>query len=59
MHALHIKGKSILWEELWKHYEAKISLSSHSEGLFLLKSKSKEHLDLTSNSRMRVDLLLK
>ena len=56
MHALQNKGKSILWEQLRKLYEAKISLSSCSEGLFLLKMLSKEHLDLTSYSRMRVDL---
>lgn len=37
-------------------YDAKVSLSSRSEGLFLLKKLSKEHLDLTSYSRMRVNL---
>ena len=31
-------------------------MSSRSEGLFLLKKLSKEHLDLTSYSRMRVNL---
>ena len=31
-------------------------MSSRSEGLFLLKKLSKEHFDLTSYSRMRVDL---
>ncbi len=45
-----------MWQQLWKLYNSKVSLSGRSEGLFLLKKLSKEHLDLTSYSRMRVDL---
>ncbi len=45
-----------MWQQLWTLYNSKVSLSGRSEGLFLLKKLSKEHLDLTSYSRMRVDL---
>ena len=41
---------------LWRLYDSKVSMSTRSEGLFLLKKLSKEHLDLTSYSRMRVNL---
>lgn len=37
-------------------YDAKKSLLRRSEGLYILKKLSKEHLNLTSFSRMRVDL---
>ena len=37
-------------------YDAKISLAEKSQGLYLLKKLSKEHIHLTSYSRMRVDL---
>lgn len=51
-----INGKRILWQQLRGLYDAKLSLLKRSKGLFLLKKLSKEHLDLTSYSRMRVDL---
>lgn len=53
---MQINGKHITWEHLRSLYRAKMSLSERSEGLYLLKKLSKEHLDLTSYSRMRVDL---
>jgi hypothetical protein len=46
----------ILWQHLWSLYDSKVSLASRSDGLFMLKKLSKEHLDLTSYSRMRVHL---
>ena len=49
-------GQDILWQQLRWLYDAKLSLSDRSKGLFMLKKLSKEHLDLTSFSRMRVDL---
>lgn len=45
-----------MWRHLRELYEAKYGTSSRSQGLFLLKKLSKEHIDLTSYSRMRVDL---
>ena len=50
---IQINGQDILWQQL---YDAKLSLSDRSKGLFMLKKLSKEHLDLASFSRMRVDL---
>ena len=53
---MQINGKDISWQHLRTLYDAKMSLVERSEGLFLLKKLSKEHLDLTSFSRMRVNL---
>ena len=54
---LQINGKNILWQHLRSLLDTKIDLSARSEGLYLLKKLSKEHLDLlTSFSRMRVEL---
>ena len=53
---IQINGQDILWQQLRWLYDAKLSLSDRSKGLFMLKKLSKEHLDLTSFSRMRVDL---
>ena len=52
---MQINGKDISWQHLRTLYDAKMSLAERSEGLFLLKKLSKEHLDLTSFSRMRVN----
>ena len=51
-----INGKRILWKHLRDLYEAKCAVAKRSQGLFLLKKLSREHLELTSYSRMRVDL---
>ena len=53
---MQINRKDISWQHLRTLYDAKMSLAERSEGLFLLKKLSKEHLDLTSFSRMRVNL---
>ena len=53
---LQINGQDILWQQLWKLYDAKTSLAHRSEGLYMLKKLSREHLQLTSYSRMRVNL---
>lgn len=45
-----------MWHHLRSLLDSKIDLSARSDGLYLLKKLSKEHLDLTSFSRMRVDL---
>lgn len=51
-----INGKDILWRHLYTLYEAKMEMSTRSKGLYMLKKLSREHLHLTSYSRMRVDL---
>lgn len=59
LHVMQIRGKHISWQHLRTLYQAKISMAQRSNGLYLLKKLSKEHIDLTSYSRMRVDLLHK
>ena len=51
MYIMQIRGKNISWQHLRTLYQAK-----RSNGLYLLKKLSKEHIDLSSYSRMRVDL---
>ena len=53
---MQINGQDILWQQLRKLFESKTAMASRSEGLYMLKKLSKEHLDLTSYSRMRVNL---
>ena len=53
---MQIRGKNISWQHLCTLYQAKVSMMQRSNGLYLLKKLSKEHIDLTSYSRMRVDL---
>ena len=51
-----IDGKDIRWSHLLQLYEAQVGMISNSSGLALLPKLSIEHVQLTSFSRMRVDL---
>ncbi len=53
---MQINGKHISWTHLKLLYDAKMSLAERSQGLYLLKKLSKDHVHLTSYSRMRVSL---
>ena len=53
---MQINGKDILWKHLWTLYDAKMSMSTRSSGLFLLKKLTKEHLHLTSYGKMKMNL---
>ena len=53
---LQVDGQEISWQHLIQLYEAKMGMVSHSNGLALLQKLSIEHIQLTSFSRMRVDL---
>ena len=55
-HPLQVRGKHIKWQHLQKLYDAKTAMSSRSSGLYLLQKLKQEHVNLTSFSRMRVDL---
>ena len=44
------------WQHLLRLYDAKNALGGKSQGLYLLKKLSMEHVHLTSYSRMRVNL---
>ena len=53
---MQVNGKHISWTHLKSLYDAKLSLPERSEGLYLMRKLSKEHINLTSYSMMRVDL---
>ena len=53
---IQIRGKPISWRHLEEIYKAKLALSQRSNGLFLIDKLKLEHVQLTSFSRMRVDL---
>ena len=51
-----MNGKKIEWKQLWDLFDKLSSMSSRSSGLILAQKLKREHLQLTSYSRMRVDL---
>ncbi len=51
-----IDGKYITWKQLWDLYDKLRELQAGSCGLSLVPELKREHLQLTSYSRMRVDL---
>ncbi len=51
-----IDGKYITWKQLWDLYDNLRELQAGSCGLSLVPKLKREHLQLTSYSRMRVDL---
>ena len=51
-----MRGKNISWRHLQQLYDAKLAMSSRSSGLYLIQKLKQEHVNLTSFSRMRVDL---
>ena len=55
-HTLQVNGKTISWRHLEELYQAKVALSNRSGGLYLLQKLKLEHIQLSSFSRMRVDL---
>ena len=53
---LQNNGKDISWQHLKTLYETKVSVAKNLKGLYLLKKLSLEHIQLTSYSRMKVNL---
>ena len=51
-----MRGKNISWRHLQQLYDAKLAMSSRSSGLYLIQKLKQEHVNLTSFSRMHVDL---
>ena len=56
MHIFQINGLYIDWEHLKGLYEKLHGMSADSHGLSLLPKLKRKHIELTSFSRMRVDL---
>jgi len=56
MLSFQINDKTIEWKHLQDLHEKIQSTTFQSSGLSLVKKLKKEHLELTSFSRMRVDL---
>ena len=53
---IQINDMHISWKQLVQLYEAKMALGLRSSGLYLLSKSTLEHINLTSFSRMRVNL---
>jgi len=53
---MQINGKHISWQHLRALYQAKLSQGDRSNGTYLLKKLTREHIELNSYSRMRVNL---
>ncbi len=51
-----MNGKTIEWKHLKNLYEKLTSIITQSSGLALVRKLKREHVELTSFSRMRVDL---
>ena len=51
-----MNGKKIEWKQLWDIFEKISAMSIKSQGLTIAPKLKREHLQLTSYSRMRVDL---
>ena len=53
---LQVNGKDIRWHHLVDLYKAKMDMGTRSEGLYLLKKLKLDHIQLTSYSKMKVNL---
>lgn len=51
-----MNGKTIGWKHLKNLYEKLTSITTQSSGLALVRKLKREHVELTSFSRMRVNL---